>query len=433
MAPLNEKEIPTMKKLLTLTLVLATLALPGTGIMNQAQTTILNTGYNQWSRQSLPTNFPNRQPARAQTALPNFDYNFDTLVNNQTIFGQDKWVNAVVGNVAVRKGSGINQTQTAKGEGGSAGSGARRPLDNAFYYTAKDTKVVWGVWGYVPSGGNNVTAIGGLYPFYFGPHQLGGLTQLTTYLPRQAPLTYVTGDVLLHDHWYEYRVIVDFSVSGGSATLSYRDVTSGATAFTNDSIIKNVNLGLVPDGLGRYGFSEVIIRNDGAGYVDNLHFDAPAPSTPQKKGMTWFHMASDTQYGTITVGCGASGTDRCDPAKGDTVCSQQLPVLCIYKPNPAFQKPVGLKIPNEYMEWSGGVVATTPPVAGDTFKDKDITAVNAYCQAQFGKGWRAAEFHDGRYWFFQAYGGTVSAPTVPSTRFWVHINDQKDGNCWKLR
>lgn len=156
-------------------------------------------------------------------------------------------------------------------------------------------------------------------------------------------------------------------------------------------------------------------------------------SITEKKGMTWYHMGSDPQYGTITVGCGAAGPDRCDAAKGDTPCSQQLPVLCIYKPNPAFQKPIGLKIPNEYMEWSGGVVATTQPVAGDTFKDKDITAVNAYCEAQFGKGWRVAEFHDGRYWFFQAYGGTVSAPTVPSTRFWVHINDQKDGNCWKLR
>ena len=153
-------------------------------------------------------------------------------------------------------------------------------------------------------------------------------------------------------------------------------------------------------------------------------------SIAQKKGMTWYHMHSDAQSGTITVGCGAAGPDRCDPAKGDTVCSQQLPVLCIYKPNPPFQKPVGLKIPNIYMEWSGGVVATTPPVAGNTFANS--AAVTAYCQAQFGKDWRVAEFHDGVYWFFQAYGGTVSAPTIPSTRFWVHINDQKDGNCWRL-
>jgi hypothetical protein len=888
-----------MKKLLTLTLGLVTLALIGTEAMVKTPAVVLNTGYSQWSEQALLTNFPNRQRTTSPTALalPNFDYNFESLVNNQTIFGQDQWANAVVGNVAVRKGPGVNQTQTAKGEGGSAGSGARRPLDQVFYYTSNDTKVVWGVWGYVPSGGNNVTAIGGILPCLFGPHQLGGITQLTTYLQRQSPLPYVTGDVLFHDHWYEYRVVVDFSVSGGSASLSYRDVTSG-TAFKDDTVIKNVNLGLVPNGSGRYGFSEVYIRNDGAGYVDNLHFDAPVPtaacttpppnmvawwpldeaqgsqvvhdlagghdgtpmtssgsattvgtvggpmsvtgsyvansllfdgayvqvpdsqilnfgangkdpftidtwvnyyplqqtrpivskspspngpgyflsvepagagvfkltlrvnnvkyigpavppntwafvaatrnasgvtlyvgsnntlatpftvpgsaknanstgtplrigqwqlsgnvhphaqideveifnralkkteieaifnagsagkckcaappsglvswwpgdgnandirdgnngtlingatlstgkvaqafsldgaddyvqlsnnaynpfpatgftydfwinpfdtppgrsrtiisnhhatgnwwngislvngrvefvlqnaatgqtfywttsttlmpnawhfiavayqnqgdqatdaviylngtpevlvmvgpgyntgftpgysatdplgfavgrlledipsayfrglidegeffnraltqqeiqsifnagsagkcSIPQKKGMTWFHTASNVTYGTITVGCGPSGPDRCDPAHGDTLCTQQLPVLCIYKPKPAFPLPVGLPVPNEYNRWSGGVVATTQPVAGNTFANS--AAVTAFCTAVFGAGWRVAEFHDGLYWNFQAYGGTVSAPTVPSTRFWVYINDQKDGNCWK--
>lgn len=886
-----------MKKLLTLGVV--TLTLTWSNVMNQTQTILPNNGDNQSRQHALATNFPNRQPAWAQAALPlsNFDYNFESLVNNQTIFGQGQWVNAVVGNVFVRTGPGVNQTQTAKGDGGSAGTGATRPLDQAFYYTNKDTNVVWGVWGFVPSGGNNVTAIGGVSPCIFGPHQLGGITQLTTYLQRQSPLPYVTGDVLLHDHWYEYRVVVDFSVSGGSASLSYQDVTSG-TAFKDDSVIKNVNLGLVPDSSGRYGFSEVYVRNDGAGYVDNLHFDAPVPlgscvpppsglvswwpgdgngndvrdgnngtlingatlstgkveqafsldgandyvqlsnsaynpfpatgftydfwinpsdtpsgrsrtiisnhhatgnwwngvslvkgtvefvlqnaatgqtfrwqtsstvklnkwqliavtyqnqgnqatdaviyfngkaqalktfaigpaynngftpgysatdplgfalgrlleDTPKAyfrglidegeffnrrlhaseiqsifnagsagkckctlpttglvswwsaeghandiqdgnngtlvngatfaagklgqafsfdgvndgmsilkagnlnmgpsdfsieawvnvaptqmhhsvvfinyagvpsyglsitaagkaevgfrpsvpllggtgndpalgvtgttslndgqwhhlvgvrsgatvliyvdgvlegsatnpavltvnggsvdtgscqyarigsihtdmghcssltpnsqetnffrglidevkiynraltgseiqaiagkckvkkdKGMTWYHMASDAQYGTITVGCGQA-PNGCDAKNGDTPCSQQLPVLCIYKPNPAFQKPVGLKIPNIYMEWSGGVVATTPPVAGNTFANS--AAVTAYCQAQFGPGWRVAEFHDAVYWYFQAYGGTVSAPTVPSTRFWVHINDQPSANCW---
>jgi hypothetical protein len=152
-------------------------------------------------------------------------------------------------------------------------------------------------------------------------------------------------------------------------------------------------------------------------------------SQPKKdKGMTWFHTASNTTYGTITVGCGPDGPNRCDPAHGDTPCTQQLPVLCIYKPKPAFLPPVGLPIPNQYNEWSGGVVATTPPHAG-TFKD--TAEVNKFCSDVFGPGWRVAEFHDGVSWNFQAYGGTVSAPTVPSTRFWLHINDQPDGNCWQ--
>jgi hypothetical protein len=419
-----------MKKLLTLTLGLVILALTVTKVMGQRQTNILNTNYNQRSQRALLPNFANGPPTTAESALAlsNFDYDFEKLVNDRTIFGQGKWVNSNLGDVAVRKGPGINQTQTAKGGGGSTATGAIRPLDQAFYYTTKDTSVVWGVWGYVPSSSSNMNALGGILPCVFGPWQLGGLTKLTTFLARQLPLPYLTGDGLLYDHWYEYRVIVDFSVPGGSATLSYRDVTGGATAFTNDRVIHNVNLGLVPDGSGRYGFFDVAIRNEVAAYVDNLHFDAPAPSNPQKKGMTWFHTASNATYGTITVGCGPDGPNRCDPAHGDTLCTQQLPVLCIYKPKPAFPLPVGLPIPNQYNEWSGGVVATTPPHAG-TFKD--TAEVNKFCSNVFGPGWRVAEFHDGVYWNFQAYGGTVSAPTVPSTRFWVYINDQLDGNCWQ--
>jgi hypothetical protein len=154
-----------------------------------------------------------------------------------------------------------------------------------------------------------------------------------------------------------------------------------------------------------------------------------ARCSQSRKGMTWVHTLSNAQYGTITVGCGPAGPNRCDAAKGDTLCTQQLPVLCIYKPKPAFQKPVGLPEPDWNNRWSGGVVATTKPVAGDTFKDS--AAVNAYCKDAFGEGWRVAEFHDGWGWNFQAYGGTVSAPTVPSTRFWVYINDQPNGNCWQ--
>jgi hypothetical protein len=151
---------------------------------------------------------------------------------------------------------------------------------------------------------------------------------------------------------------------------------------------------------------------------------------PPKKGMTWLHTASNSQAGTITVGC--SG---CDAGHGDTLCTQQLPLLCIYKPSPLFQLPLGLPNSDRYNLWSGGVVATTQPIAGNTFGHISAgtplsPAANDYCAAQFGFGWRVAEFHDGWGWNFQAYGGTVSAPTVPSTRFWVHINDQKAANCW---
>jgi hypothetical protein len=155
----------------------------------------------------------------------------------------------------------------------------------------------------------------------------------------------------------------------------------------------------------------------------------------QKKGMTWIHTASNAQTGTITVGCNSAGPNPCDPVHGDTLCTQSLPLLCIYKPAPPaspFQVPTGLNNSDQNNLWSGGVVATTQPHAG-TFGHISATPgtdANSYCVAQFGPGWRVAEFHDGWGWNFQAYGGTVSAPAVPSTRFWVHINDQPAANCW---
>lgn len=147
-----------------------------------------------------------------------------------------------------------------------------------------------------------------------------------------------------------------------------------------------------------------------------------ASCAPAQKGMTWIHPSSNAQTGTVTVGC--SG---CDPYQGDTLCTQSQPLLCIYKPAVPFPVPIGVNNSDLYYQWSGGVVATTPPVAGTTFADN--AAADSYCVAQFGAGWRVAEFHDGWGWNFQAYGGTVSAPAVPSTRFWVYINDQP-ANCW---
>jgi hypothetical protein len=146
--------------------------------------------------------------------------------------------------------------------------------------------------------------------------------------------------------------------------------------------------------------------------------------TAGTKGMTWLHSISNAQTGTITVGC-----SNCDAYKGDTVCTQKLPLLCIYKPTPPFPLPAGVSNADQYSQWSGGVVATTAPVAGNTFAHS--TDATNYCVAQFGSSWRVAEFHDGQYWNFQAYGGTVKAPAVPSTRFWVHINDQPAANCWQ--
>ena len=196
----------------------------------------------------------------------------------------------------------------------------------------------------------------------------------------------------------------------------------------NSMIDKAINLAgtVTPSGkaiVGMTFFFDVIVGND-AVYVIGVRVTFAACSQAQvPKGTTWIHTASNPVTGTITVGC-----NGCNPYSGDTVCTQQLPLLCIYKPAPSFPLPAGVNNADLYDQWSGGVVATTQAVAGNSFPT--AAAANLYCQGQFGAGWRVAEFHDGWGWNFQAYGGTVSAPAVPSTRFWVHVNDQPAGNCW---
>jgi hypothetical protein len=57
---------------------------------------------------------------------------------------------------------------------------------------------------------------------------------------------------------------------------------------------------------------------------------------------------------------------------------------------------------------------------------KERAAANALCVEKFGEGWRAAEFHDGWGWHFQAAGSVGDS----HGRFWADINDQP-ATCWK--
>ncbi len=145
-------------------------------------------------------------------------------------------------------------------------------------------------------------------------------------------------------------------------------------------------------------------------------FTTPNCGTAATKGMTWVHLISNAATGTITVGCNSSSpTDSCNAHTGDTACTALRPMLCIYggKPLQTFSVPAGVSNSDQYNKWSGGVVATTAPVQGSSFQHR--TDADARCAADFGLGWRMAEFHDGWGWNFQAYGGTVGAPAVGVT------------------
>jgi hypothetical protein len=148
----------------------------------------------------------------------------------------------------------------------------------------------------------------------------------------------------------------------------------------------------------------------------------PAMADPNGKGMTWTKGTTpgNNVNGIVTVSCA-----NCDAYKGDTSCKTRLPLLC-FLPLKA-PKPTSTTVPSTYDEWSGGLVGTTPPYAGNSFAT--LQDANKACITEFkDNNWRVAEFHDGWGWNFQAYGNVGTN----SKRFWVHINDQTpNATCWK--
>lgn len=146
-----------------------------------------------------------------------------------------------------------------------------------------------------------------------------------------------------------------------------------------------------------------------------------AESLSHEKGLTWSVRQFDQQQNKVSVGC-HTGNHRCDPYQGNALCSSRLPVLCI-NVTQASQSPDKYQV--AYANWSGGVVAATKPVSPANRGWQSVADANAFCRSAFGDAWRMAEHHDGGHWHFSA----LTLKALPS-EFWVHINDQKHGNCW---
>jgi len=148
-------------------------------------------------------------------------------------------------------------------------------------------------------------------------------------------------------------------------------------------------------------------------------------SGPEKKGMTWGirNPQPEPVNGVAHVGCNYADGGKCDPYQGDTVCSKELPILCL---NPLrLQKPQNLT-EDKWDKWSGGIIGTTNPTAAPS----TLAQANAMCTAEFGPGWRVAEHHDAypgsSGWRFSAYGNVGTK----GKRFWTDIRNQPNGICW---
>ncbi len=165
-----------------------------------------------------------------------------------------------------------------------------------------------------------------------------------------------------------------------------------------------------------------------------------------KKAMTWKFMGEDTDLNIVRVGISGG-----DPREGDVTISAILPILAINvndtaRPNYDVSNINASQSKEYYSGWSCGTIKLTPPIRGEDITSREVA--DSLCQLYLGKGYRMAEFHDGKYvsgmsstqyygnswpdmsnlnsgaWHMFSYGDIDK-----DTRFWVSINDQRS-NPW---
>jgi hypothetical protein len=177
-----------------------------------------------------------------------FTYNFNNLTPGQPLAsstgGQDNWFNGSFGSPIVDFGTGVDTSLVAKTDlntSTSPSQAAGHPLSTSITYTPADI----GVWSFDGSGlSNQILVINEL----FG--QKSGQTYLETFAPFNGTPTEYFGDPLSTTDWYQFRLVIDFSVftlngnrgTGGLGTLFYRDLTLGETTFTEDGTIRNIDM-----------------------------------------------------------------------------------------------------------------------------------------------------------------------------------------------
>jgi hypothetical protein len=111
------------------------------------------------------------------------------------------------------------------------------------------------------------------------------------------------------------------------------------------------------------------------------------------KAMTWRQL--DIKDDLTLVGSDASSSNATDgttnPYAGDTSIEEQLPMLCLNVDGSPV--PAGITT-SPYQGWVEGKLQLTVPMTGTLLNSQDTA--DQICATAFGKGWRMAEFHDGK-------------------------------------
>lgn len=156
----------------------------------------------------------------------------------------------------------------------------------------------------------------------------------------------------------------------------------------------------------------------------------PLDLPPREVGLTFgFSEAEDLPSDVVWASCHGvpAPTDdpigsSCNPYTGDTSCESERPILCVAIDGRA--PPEGPSF-DFYRGWIRGTLASSAPTLGASLTSR--ATADGVCRAEFGAGYRMAEFHDadGGWSFVGANGGVDT-----SVRHWVAIDDEA-ANCWR--
>lgn len=217
--------------------------------------------------------------ASAQAAL--ITYDFESL-NTGGIVGQDNWVNS--GNVAI--GTGVNTSQILV----SGGTYAQRTDDANFdmEYDNTDTAAILQFDVLCNTTTLNRTARlsvggGGSNSPTFGFN--GGEFEYREANGGDTTKVALSGDDAASD-WYSLQLVMDFS--GETASLYYKNLTDGDTAFAAVTGMQDLNLIKAATTIDPSGWEKITVRTDGSvtdRMVDNLTFNAVAVPEPATLGL----------------------------------------------------------------------------------------------------------------------------------------------------
>jgi hypothetical protein len=173
------------------------------------------------------------------------------------------------------------------------------------------------------------------------------------------------------------------------------------------------------------------------------------------KGMTWTvvqNFATQVGYSMVEIGC-----NGCNPYKGDTLCTTQLPILCYSNTDynrppynaPACNTPNCVQPKWFYTPWSGSYLTITPV----KFKGSEIGSqehADKLCMKYLGDEFRAVYHGIGSWvedmsttkYFFESWPSVSSGlrhsgdwncygygQIKVTGRFWAFDKDQRS-NCW---